>query len=187
MSAGALPPLDATTPERNTTRSRQIRVRFIVSSPSVLGCTDPRQRCRRQRHAPDDRSTDKVDLHRVPHSCFGLCLSICPTFTGHATTLTVAMPGQSLVNVPGVRPRTCLGSGLCFSPVRGERPCGQASAVLVMRHRTQNIELGFADSFGTLCSTSQCSTTLPLSSRRKMSMPAQSASPGQVWWQCRTT
>ena len=53
--------------------------------------------------------------------------------------------------------------------------------------RSQNIVLGLADFSATCCSTSQCSTTLPSSSNRKMSMPAQSRSPGQVWWQCRTT
>lgn len=42
----------------------------------------------------------------------------------------------------------------------------------------QNIVLPFADVSGIGCSTSQCSTTLPSASRRKMSIPAQSRSPG---------
>ena len=44
-------------------------------------------------------------------------------------------------------------------------------------------------SAGTIWSTSQCSTMRPSSSKRKMSMPAQSrpASVGQTWWQCNTT
>ena len=34
-------------------------------------------------------------------------------------------------------------------------------------------------------STSQCSTIRPVSSKRKMSIPAYSRFPGQTWWQCR--
>lgn len=45
----------------------------------------------------------------------------------------------------------------------------------------QNIVFEFADSFGTRCSTSQCSTILPASSNRKMSIPAHSPSLGQYW------
>ena len=65
--------------------------------------------------------------------------------------------------------------------------CGNLRNLRMNARCDQNIVFGFADSSGTRCSTSQCSTTLPSSSRRKMSMPAQSVSPGQVWWQCRTT
>ena len=43
----------------------------------------------------------------------------------------------------------------------------------------QNMPLAFFDSVGTTCRTSQCSTILPSTSRRKMSMPAYSWSPGQ--------
>ena len=46
---------------------------------------------------------------------------------------------------------------------------------------TQNIVLELADASGTRCSTSQCSTILPSPSSLKMSMPAQSPSPGQCW------
>jgi len=49
------------------------------------------------------------------------------------------------------------------------------------------IVLLWAISFGMTCRTSQCSTILPRSSKRKMSMPAQSGSPGYSWWQCSTT
>ena len=45
----------------------------------------------------------------------------------------------------------------------------------------QNIELSLADVSGTGCSTSQCSTTRPSPSSRKMSIPAQSRSPGHCW------
>ena len=38
--------------------------------------------------------------------------------------------------------------------------------------RYQNIVLLLAEVSGTICSTSQCSTTLPFSSKRKMSIPA---------------
>src|SRR4051812_48195381 len=55
--------------------------------------------------------------------------------------------------------------------------------------KVQNMELSLADSRGTTCSTSQCSTTLPCASTRKISMPAQSLSLslGHSWWQCKTT
>lgn len=45
----------------------------------------------------------------------------------------------------------------------------------------QNMVFEFAASGGIRCSTSQCSTTLPSLSRRKMSMPAHSPSFGQSW------
>ncbi|MFF2780878.1 hypothetical protein ACFVU3_39030 [Streptomyces sp. NPDC058052] len=45
--------------------------------------------------------------------------------------------------------------------------------------------LSFIEVTGTVWRTSSCSTILPSASKRKMSMPAYSASPGQVWWQCR--
>jgi RHS repeat-associated protein len=64
------------------------------------------------------------------------------------------------------------------------------SGILSATGRTrehQNIVLLWADSRGMTWRTSQCSTILPFSSRRKMSMPAQSASPGHSWWQCSTT
>ena len=41
------------------------------------------------------------------------------------------------------------------------------------QRRRQNIPFGLAALSGTICSTSQCSTILPSSSSRKMSMPAQ--------------
>lgn len=55
--------------------------------------------------------------------------------------------------------------------------------LMCVRLGSQNIVLPLADLSGTTCSTSQCSTILPLSSRRNMSMPAQllSASPGHSW------
>ena len=43
-----------------------------------------------------------------------------------------------------------------------------------------NIPFELAESGGTVWSTSQCSTIFPASSSRRMSMPAQSDSPGQV-------
>src|SRR5262249_26776274 len=51
----------------------------------------------------------------------------------------------------------------------------------------QNIVLPCAACLGTTCRTSQCSTIFPLSSKRKMSIPAHSSSPGHCCWQCRTT
>ncbi len=50
-----------------------------------------------------------------------------------------------------------------------------------MHNVYQNMVLALADCSGMGWSTSQCSTILPLSSRRKMSMPAQSRSPGHCW------
>src|SRR5262245_55229985 len=70
---------------------------------------------------------------------------------------------------------------------------GRQGLVAMLAGRTelqhQNIVLPFAEALGTSCSTSQCSTILPRSSRRKMSIPAQSRSlsPGHSWWQCRMT
>jgi SWIM zinc finger len=51
----------------------------------------------------------------------------------------------------------------------------------------QNMPLLLAACSGTVCNTSQCSTTLPTSSSRKMSMPAQSGPPGHTWCVWRTT
>jgi len=51
----------------------------------------------------------------------------------------------------------------------------------------QNIVFEFAEDAGIRWSTSQCSTILPASSSRKMSIPAQPWSPGQCWKQCKTT
>jgi cation transport ATPase len=51
----------------------------------------------------------------------------------------------------------------------------------------QNMPLLLAACSGTVCNMSQCSTTLPTSSSRKMSMPAQSGPPGHTWCVWRTT
>src|SRR5690348_6216418 len=62
--------------------------------------------------------------------------------------------------------------------------CAQVSAIA---SSVQNMVLPLADVGGTLCSTSQCSTIRPCASKRKMSMPAQSLSPGHSCRQCSTT
>ena len=46
---------------------------------------------------------------------------------------------------------------------------------------SQNIVFELAAESGMRCSTSQCSTILPSSSSRKISIPAQSPSPGHCW------
>jgi hypothetical protein len=51
-------------------------------------------------------------------------------------------------------------------------------ALAAQRKPRQNMLFEFADVSGIRWSTSQCSTIFPASSSRKMSMPAQSASPG---------
>src|SRR6185295_12659666 len=86
-----------------------------------------------------------------------------------------------------LRERRRLGSVEC----RRESRCAQARKGQDAETTTdrgeshQNIVLPLADLSGTTCNTSQCSTILPPSSRRKMSMPAQSWSPGQCWRQWR--
>lgn len=46
---------------------------------------------------------------------------------------------------------------------------------------SSSMEFLFADSVGTFCNTSRCSTTLPFASSRKISIPALSASPSHPW------
>jgi len=52
--------------------------------------------------------------------------------------------------------------------------------VLRIVERFQNIPLSLADVSGMTCRTSKCSTILPAPSRRKMSIPAYSWSPGHT-------
>lgn len=121
---------------------------------------------------------------------------VCPTLS---TPLTRSTTVTALAFQTGVAVRILTSStlGSAYGPERhvnnlapgrawgrrGVPPHG------LMRHRggsrivdtpsCQNIVFELADDSGMRCRTSQCSTILPSSSRRKISMPAQSLSPGQ--------
>jgi hypothetical protein len=64
---------------------------------------------------------------------------------------------------------------------------GHMGGVVGAIAQRQNIVLSLADCSGTTCITSQCSTILPLSSSRKISMLAPSRSPGHSVCTCTTT
>ena len=56
--------------------------------------------------------------------------------------------------------------------LKGEMKRSADRSVATALGGRQNIELSFFEDDGTTCSTSQCSTTFPLSSNRKISIPA---------------
>jgi AcrR family transcriptional regulator len=61
------------------------------------------------------------------------------------------------------------------------RMAGELPSECTSRGTHQNIVLSLADDSGTFCSTSQCSTIFPLSSKRKISILAHCSSPGHSW------
>ena len=76
-----------------------------------------------------------------------------------------------------VKSKRTIGTGGHLSlRMKHQRNDGRSSARAP--RQDQNIVLGFAEVCGTNWSTSQCSTILPSASSRKISMPAQSLSPG---------